>query len=43
MLDRNAMLEAGQIESHGDDGWRYTKGINLSDLRRQMGRDALED
>ncbi len=41
--DRNAMLEAGQIERHGDGGWRYTTGIDLSELRRQMGRDTLED
>ena len=40
---RNAMKDAGQIVPHGEDAWRYTSGIPLSDLRRLIGREALED
>ena len=40
---RNTMLEAGQIKSHGDGEWRYTMGIDLPALRRNIGREALED
>ena len=40
---RNAMLAAGQIEPHGDDGWRYTMGIDLPAMRRHIGQQALED
>jgi hypothetical protein len=40
---RNAMLEAGQIEPHGKGVWRYTMGIDLSALRRRIGREALDD
>jgi hypothetical protein len=40
---RNALLEAGQIEPHGDNGWRYTMGVDLGSLRRLIDREALSD
>ncbi|MEE4218822.1 MAG: hypothetical protein V2I48_14495 [Xanthomonadales bacterium] len=41
--ERNAMLEAGQIEPHGDETWRYTMGISLGEARRLIAPEALED
>lgn len=39
---RNAMRSAGQIEAHGEAGWRYTRGIPLGEARRLIGPEALE-
>ena len=41
--ERNAMLEAGQIEPHGEGTWRYTMGISLGAARRLIAPQALED
>lgn len=40
---RNAMLQAGQIEAHGEDTWRYTMGISLGEARGLIAPEALED
>ena len=40
--ERNAMLEAGQIVSAGEDSWRFTRGIDLSALRRLIDPEALQ-
>jgi len=40
---RNALLEGGYIEPHGEDTWRYTHGIGLTELRRLIAPEALAD
>lgn len=42
-VDRNAMLEAGQIEPHGEETWRYMQGIGLGEARRLIAAQALEN
>lgn len=41
--ERNALLDAGRIEPAGDGYWRYTWGVDLSDLRRLIDPAALSD
>ena len=39
--ERDRLLEAGWVEPAGEDSWRYTKGIDLTDVRRLLGPDAV--
>mgnify|MGYP001819043310 CR=1 FL=1 len=39
---RNAMLKAGQIVAEGEGSWRFTRGIDLSELRRLIDPEALQ-
>lgn len=39
--ERNAMLEAGQIVEAGDGAWRFTRGVDLTALRRLIDPEAL--
>lgn len=40
---RNAMLAAGQLEPAGDDTWRFTQGIGLTDVRRLIDPASLDN
>ncbi|MEJ2383917.1 MAG: hypothetical protein P8Y54_05905 [Xanthomonadales bacterium] len=41
--ERNALRDGGYIERAGDDRWRYTRGVDLSAVRRLIDPDALAD
>jgi hypothetical protein len=41
--ERNTLRAAGFIEDAGDGRWRFTHGVDLSAVRRLIGRDALTD
>lgn len=41
--ERNTLLKAGQIESHGADSWRYTMGVDLGAVRRLAFPESLAD
>ena len=40
---RDRLLEMNAIETHGRKTWRFTRGIPLADVRRQIDPQALED
>ena len=39
--ERDRLLEGGWIEPAGDGAWRYTKGVDLAEVRRLLGPEAL--
>jgi hypothetical protein len=41
--ERNALRDAGHIEDAGDGRWRYTRGVDLTTVRRLIDPEALAD
>lgn len=39
--ERNALLEGGHIEAAGEGLWRYTRGVDLAELRKRIDPNAL--
>lgn len=40
---RDTLLQMGAIERDGDDGWRYTRAVPLSEARKLIAPEALAD